>query len=163
MGSEMCIRDRIEGEGSNQIQLNSLFNTEYCDEKIIEVCANQDEDILELYLNEKPIPFEIINQSLTKLVSNNKMVPILLGSAKNSIGVNELLEAIVNFLPSPEGNPNLPLSAMVYSIDFDKTMGKVANVKVFNGSITNREVIKNATRQTEAKVCLLYTSDAADE
>ena len=149
---KVVVLNQIEGEGSNQIKFNTLFINEYCDEKIIEVCANQDEDILELYLNEKPIPFEIINQSLSKLVSNNKIVPILLGTAKNSIGVNELLEAIVNFLPSPEGNPNLPLSAMVYSIDFDKTMGKVANVKVFNGSITNREVIKNATRQTEAKV-----------
>ncbi len=149
---KIIVLDTIENEGSNNVNISTLFSQQHCDDAIIEVIANYDEAILDLYINEKTIPFEMLYKSLSKLTSENKIVPVLLGSAKNSLGVDQLLEAITNFLPSPKGNPDLPLSALVYNIEYDKTMGKVANVKVFNGSITNREMIRNASRQTESKV-----------
>lgn len=157
---QIVVLHEIKGEGNNLVQISSLCDKKSCNEKIIEIIANHDENILALYLNEKPIAFEVQNQSLSKLIYENKIVPVLMGSAKNSIGMKELLDTITNFLPPPQGNPYLPLSALVYSIEYDKVMGKVANVKVFNGSITNREVIKNASRQTEAKVTQVRKSSA---
>ncbi len=146
------VLNTVEREGSNQVELHSFFNHTYCYEKILEVIANYDEHILEMFLDEKEIAFEILQQALAKMVCDNTSVPILMGSAKNNLGMNELLDAITTYLPDPKGNPLLPLSALVYAIEYDKMMGKVAHVKVFNGSITNREVIKNVSRQSEQKV-----------
>ncbi len=149
---KIVVFQEIKGEGNNQVQISSLFNEKICNEKITEAIANHDENILNLYLNEKLIPFEMLNQSLSESIAENKLYPVLMGSAKNSLGITELLDAITDFLPPPQGKPDLPLSALVYSIEYDKIMGKVANVKVLNGKICNRDVIKNASRQTEAKV-----------
>ena len=156
--NDVIIMQEVSKEGSNNVQITPLFEKSNYDESIIEVIANYDEIVLEHYLNADFISFEMLNQSIENLIVANKIVPILFGSAKNSLGMEFLLDSIVNYLPSPDGNCDLPLSALVYNIEFDKTMGKVANVKVFNGSISNREVVKNTTRQTVSKVIQLRKS-----
>ncbi len=155
---DIVVMQNVSNEGSNNVQISPLFDKSNFNEVIVEVIANQDEIVLEKYLNAEIISYEILNQSLKNLIITNKIVPIFLGSAKNSLGMEFLLDSIINYLPSPKGNCDLPLSALVYSIEYDKTMGKIANVKVFNGSISNREIIKNATRQTELKVIQIRKS-----
>ena len=152
LSDKLVVLQSVQNESTNNIKLINRWSANNQSEDIIENIANVDEFILEKYIDGQTIAFEVLNQHLSTAVCECKLYPVLLGSAKNSIGVNELLDAVIQYLPASKGDENKTLSALVYSIDHDKTMGKIANVKVFNGQINNREVIKNATQNIEEKV-----------
>src|SRR5205809_3608986 len=67
---------------------------------------------------------------------------ILLASAKNGVGVKEILEAIVKPIPAPEGNPGAPLQALIFDSVFNSFRGIIAYFRVFNGSVKKDEIIK---------------------
>ncbi len=139
-------------EETNEASIQLLWSKSTQHEEIIESIANIDETILEKYLEGESIAFETLDNSLKAAIQKASISPLLLGSAKNSTGIEELLDAIVQYTPLPAQEPPGKLSALVYKIEYDKTMGKVAHVKVFSGSIKNREIIKNHTQNIEEKV-----------
>jgi GTP-binding protein LepA len=67
---------------------------------------------------------------------------ILLASAKNGIGVEEVLEAIVKRIPAPTGKPDAPLQALIFDSVFNSFRGIIAYFRVFNGSVKKDEIIK---------------------
>ncbi|UCE25942.1 MAG: elongation factor 4, partial [Candidatus Zixiibacteriota bacterium] len=67
---------------------------------------------------------------------------VLLVSAKKGIGIDELMEAIVNRIPAPSGNPDLPLQAMVFDSVFDSYRGAMPLVRVINGRLRAGEKVK---------------------
>lgn len=67
---------------------------------------------------------------------------ILLVSAKAKIGINELLEAIVKKIPSPKGDPNAPLQALIFDSVFDAYRGAIAYIRVVNGTLRTNDKIK---------------------
>lgn len=142
-------------EATNDADIITVWNNENRSDQVVEAIANSDESILEKYLEEQEISFSELNQSLIKAVHQCNLHPVLLGSAKNSIGVKELLDAIINYLPGSNANESKSLSALVYQITHDKTMGQVAHVKVYNGVIKNRELIKNVSQDMVEKVTQL--------
>lgn len=139
-------------EGSNEANINSKWNEQEIDHNVLESIANFDEKILEKYLDKQTIPFTELDNSLIKAVHRCNLHPVLLGSAKNSVGIKKLLNAIIHYLPEPREYKSKELSALVYKISHDKTMGQIAHVKVFSGEIKNREVIKNASQNIEEKI-----------
>ena len=68
---------------------------------LIEACADYDDELMEMYLDEQEIPHERIAQSLHRATLDLKVTPILCGSAFKNKGVQPLLDAIVELLPSP--------------------------------------------------------------
>ncbi len=72
---------------------------------------------------------------------------IILASAKERIGYDEILEAIVERIPSPEGDPNAPLQALIFDSMFDPYRGAIAYVRIFNGTLKEKEEIKFFTNQ----------------
>lgn len=150
--NKIILLNKTENEGSNQAEVISLFNPDYCDESLVESLADADESILEQYLGNQNIPYTVLQSSLKNQIANCKLIPVLFGSAKNNQACDVLLDAIAQLFTSPSYDITAPLSALVYGIGYDKTMGKLAYVKVFKGKISNREVVKNASRQTESKV-----------
>ena len=75
----------------------------------------------------------------------------MFGVAKNTIGVEYLLDAIVRYLPSPNGDVEKPLSGVVFKIEYDKKLGKVAAIRLFDGKIETRDPVYNTTRGLEEK------------
>ena len=67
---------------------------------------------------------------------------ILLASAKNGIGIEEILEAIVKRIPAPTGNPDAPLQALIFDSVFNSFRGIIAYFRVFNGFVKKDEIIK---------------------
>ena len=70
--------------------------------------AELSEEIAELYLEEKDIPLELLKAEIRKLVISNQLCPVFVGSAKKNLGIQPLLDAVVDYLPSPADRPTVP-------------------------------------------------------
>ncbi|NOZ47438.1 MAG: TetM/TetW/TetO/TetS family tetracycline resistance ribosomal protection protein [Chlorobi bacterium] len=147
--------NKVENEGQNNVQLGLRWNDPQFVEELTEIIANTNEEILEKYIANKPILIEELNKHLNKTVQEGNLFPVLFGSAKFSLGIDDLLESIVRFLPGPKGKENLPLSAYVYKIEFDKKAGKLAFVRFYNGLIKNRDIIRNYSQGIDEKVTFI--------
>lgn len=66
---------------------------------------------------------------------------LIYASAKTGIGIKDILEAIVNRIPSPKGNPNAPLKALIYDSIYDSYRGVIVNVRVFDGTLRESEKV----------------------
>ena len=81
----------------------------------------------------------------------------LMISAKSGIGIPELLEAIVDRIPAPEGDPDAPTKAIIYDSWFDPYLGALALVRVFDGQITkNQNVLLMSTKEHHQVLDLMY-------
>ncbi len=67
---------------------------------------------------------------------------ILLASAKSKVGIKEILEAVVKKIPSPSGDPNAPLQALIFDSIFDAYRGAIAYIRIFNGTLKTNDKIK---------------------
>ncbi|MFZ4520297.1 MAG: GTP-binding protein [Bacteroidales bacterium] len=147
----VCLQE-VAGEGGNDVSISGLWNEEHMQDSLVEYVVASDENLLNQYLEGKSIDFSALDLQMTRLIHNCEVYPLYFGSAKMGLGMEELLNSVVTYFPQPSGNPEGSLSALVYGIGYDKIMGKIAHVRIFSGSISNREVIFNATRQAEEKV-----------
>lgn len=150
--NNLAILSEVKNEATPEANVSFLWNNEGLSETLIESIANVDEEILDLYLNEHEFSFGELDDAIKRIINSCKLYPVLMGSAKKSIGVRELLNAVVHYLPGPIADESKALSGLVYKLSHDKTMGQVSHVKVFNGQIKNRELIYNASQEKEEKV-----------
>ncbi len=147
----LCLQAPLN-EGENGVSLNNFWTPEFREVQLLETIIASNEKLLQQFLEGHLPSFAETNDQLTWLIRSCAVYPLLFGSAKLGLGMEELLDTVVNYFPPPGGDPEKPLSALVYGIGYDKIMGKIAQIRVFNGTIINREVIFNATRQAEEKV-----------
>ncbi len=147
-------------------------------EKLIESLAEQDEDLLELYISGQEPDLQTLKQSLRKQVVGLQGVPVLAGSALKNIGVQPVLDAVCDFLPSPlevalvEGvEPNkgrkksfpvsssAPFSALVFKIALEG--GRVlALLRIYSGLIKAGDTVYNAAQDEEQRLARLFTLHA---
>ncbi len=140
-------------------------------EKLIETLAEFNEDIMLKYLEEEEITEEDLRRAIRKSTIAFEVVPVLAGSAFKNKGIQPLLDAIVEYLPSPVDRPpveginpltgekeirkpdeNMPLTALAFKIMTDKYIGKVTYVRVYSGKITKGEYVYNATRGIKERI-----------
>lgn len=138
---------------------------------LIESLAENDESILDLYYEDSEIPLAMLVDALRKNTMNNKMVPVICGSAYKNMGVQLLLDSIVNFLPSPEDlepvsgtrldseeeikvNPdtNEELSALIFKILSDRHVGKLAFTRVYSGRLKSGSYVFNSSTGKRERV-----------
>ena len=103
--------------------------------------AEYDDALAEAYLEERPIPREQILQGLRQGVADRQVFPVLFASAKTGQGMGPLLEGITTYLPPASGQDDGPLSAVVYQVDYDPAMGKAAHLRLFSGTLKNRDSV----------------------
>lgn len=156
----------VAGEETNNPEINSLICgakennqrhpnlAEYLD-RIIEKIADKDEEVLNKYLEEEKIEEDVIIEKLTEGVHKAEIYPVLYGAAIKGIGVRELLEALVQYLPAPRGSSEEELSGVIFKIQQHKTLGKLAFARLYSGEIKSRAIIYNKTKDVEEKVALI--------
>lgn len=143
--------------GGNTANLQWTFSEEvlseetHVSEELIEKIIETDGRLLDLYLEGEAIQFEQLKSSLKQSVTDCLLIPVIMGVAKSAIGIEELLDVIIDYLPKNKGDANKPLSAVVFKIEHDKSLGKMCYVRVFDGSIKPRDILHYANR-TEGKV-----------
>lgn len=139
-------------------------------EKMLEAVSEFDDTIMEDYLEGNEIDKKRIKAAIRKATITNKMTPVLCGSSYKNKGVQLLLDAIVDYLPSPldvppiegvdmEGNPverhaadDEPLSALAFKIVSDPFVGKLAYVRIYSGDIKSGSYIFNSTKGKRERV-----------
>ena len=135
---------------------------------LIEACADYDDELMEMYLDEQDIPHERVAKSLHRATLDLKVTPVLCGSAFKNKGVQPLLDAIVELLPSPlevppvtgfvplkdgsEGEPaergaddTAPFAALAFKVMADPFVGKLTYFRVYSGKLSSGSRVLNAT------------------
>jgi elongation factor G len=147
-------------------------------EKLIESVADIDDGIMEAYLAEAPIANEALKAAIRKAVIDLRLVPILCGSALKNKGIQLLLDAIVDFLPSPEELPpikgthpqsgevilcppaaNKPLAALIFKVSMIEGR-KLSFVRIYSGRLEAGQEVYNPSRKIKEKVSRLLQMHA---
>ena len=148
--------------------------------KLIEKIAETDDTLIEKYLNNEQISDDELKQALRRAVIAYKLVPIFAGSSLRNKGVQPLLDAVVDYLPSPLDvgavmghNPktdaeekrapeaSAPLSGLAFKIQIDPHVGKLTYFRVYSGTVTAGSYIYNSTKnQTErvGRILLMHAN-----
>ncbi len=140
-------------------------------EELITTLADYDDEILMRYLEGEEIPPETIKRVLRKTTINGDLVPVLCGTALRNKGIQPLLDAIVDYLPSPldippvvgvnpetgeeetrEADPDGPLAALVFKIVSDPYVGRLAYVRVYSGRLKAGTAVLNSTRNRKERI-----------
>lgn len=149
-----CIAmQKVINEAESNADIRSKWNEQLFDgkhlETLIETIAEYDDDLMASYLEGERLNFKQFNDVLKASISQSKLIPIFCGTAKTGMGVMALLDGIVEFFAAINGDLTQALSAVVFKIEHDKTLGKMAYLRVFNGVIKSKDILVNATRTLE--------------
>lgn len=136
--------------------VNNFKNETSLIEKIVE----NNDNLFEQYLDGNIPDWEILNDELKKNIFN--IVPVLFGSAKKTLGIKELLNAIIAFLPNPKINSE-ELSGIVFKTYHKKADGKICAVRLFGGTINSRSEINNASKKLIEKISLIKNTDIQNQ
>lgn len=140
-------------------------------EKMLEAIAETDEELLNKYLEGEEITEEEINRALRKATINVQIIPVVCGSSFKNKGIQLLLDAVVNYLPSPLDIPAIrgvhpetgieeerhasdeePFSALAFKIMADPYVGKLAFFRVYSGTLKAGSYVYNSTTQKRERI-----------
>lgn len=141
---------------------------------LLEKIADFDEEIMEKYLQGEEIDTIRLKQKIRELTLANKVVPVYAGSALKNIGVQPLLDGVIDFLPSPLDVPQLegieptskkklafaisskaPLSALVFKVSME-TGRKLTLVRLYSGKLKAGDSVFNVTQGKEERVARIF-------
>ncbi len=140
-------------------------------EELIEAVADVDDELMEKYLDEDEISVDTLKAAIRRATINLKFYPVLVGSAYKDKGIQLLLDAVVDYLPSPlevrpytAKDPNTdkevdlkaddkkPFAALAFKIMTDPYVGRLTFLRVYTGSLKSGTYIRNTTRDKRERV-----------
>ncbi len=162
MGKDM----RVEDIPADMMELAQEYRT-----KLVDACADIDEEIMELALEEQPIPTELLRKALRRGTIDNLLVPVVCGTSYRNKGVQKLLDAIVDYMPSPVDIPPIkgvnpdteeeeerpssddePFSALAFKIATDPFVGRLSFIRVYSGTLNTGTQVLNSTKKQKERI-----------
>jgi len=151
---------------------------------MLESISDEDEEIMMLYLEGEEIPEKMIKTALRKATIGYKIVPVTCGSSYKNKGVQELLDAIVEYMPSPldkkaitgvnpktdeeetrEPSDDAPFAALAFKIMTDPYVGKLAFFRVYSGTLESGKTVLNTNknqRERMGRILLMHANHRED-
>ncbi|MFB0917829.1 MAG: elongation factor G [Clostridiaceae bacterium] len=138
--------------------------------KLIEACADFNEDIMEKYLEGEEVTSDEIKAAIRKGVVSNGLIPVICGSSYKNKGVQEMIDCVVDFLPSPLDIPavkgmlpdgeeaerpaddNAPMAALAFKIATDPFVGRLAFTRIYSGIMKSGSYVLNSTKGKRERV-----------
>jgi len=117
-----------------------------------ESLAGTDDALLEKYARNETFDWADIKPRIVDHCRRGSAFPVYFGAAMAGIGVPEVLDAIIDYLPPPVGKPSNPLSAVVFKIETGGPNGRVTHVRIFEGRIGRAEVVASASMEGDERV-----------
>ncbi|MFB9279750.1 GTP-binding protein [Cohnella cellulosilytica] len=128
-------------------------------ERLAEKIAERDDALLERYFEQGNLDDSELVSALQDGVARCELFPVLYGASNRGVGVDALMDAIVQWLPAPAGDTEQPLSGVVFKLDKDPTMGRLAYVRLYGGVLRNRDTVRNHSLDIEEKVTQIRKMD----
>nr|WP_275432955.1 elongation factor G [Corynebacterium hadale] len=151
-------------------------------EKLLEAVAESDEELMEKYFGGEELTKDEIKAAIRKMTVNSEIYPVLCGTAYRNKGVQPLLDAVVDYLPSPldvgevhgtalDGETPMtrkpsveePFSALAFKVAVHPFFGKLTYVRVYSGQAIPGENMLNSTKQNKERVGKLFQMHANKE
>ena len=152
-------------------------------QKMVEAIASTDDELMEKFLMDEEITVDELKAALRKATIENKLVPVVCGTSYKNKGVQKLLDAIVDFMPSPVDVPairgtnedgeeverpsddNAPFSALAFKIMTDPYVGKLCFFRVYSGTIPVGTTVYNSSkkqRERMGRILQMHANDRKD-
>ena len=139
--------------------------------KLVDAAADLDDEIMMLVLEGEEVPADMIRAALRKGCVENKLVPITCGTSYKNKGVQKLLDAIIDYMPSPLDIPPIagvnpdtgeedhrpaddkaPFSALAFKIATDPYVGRLSYFRVYSGQLEKGTAVYNSTKQVHERM-----------
>ncbi len=152
--------------------------------KLLEAVSDFDDDIAELYLEGEDVPADMIRAAIRKATVSVKMIPVTCGTSYKNKGVQKLLDAIVDYMPSPLDIPpvvginpkteeeesraaddSAPFSALAFKIMTDPYVGRLSFFRVYSGTLETGKTVLNSTknqRERLSRILLMHANHRED-
>ncbi|MBV8929877.1 MAG: elongation factor G, partial [Mycobacteriaceae bacterium] len=144
--------------------------------KLLEIVAETDEELLEKYLGGEELTVDEIKDAIRKLTISSEIYPVLCGSAFKNKGVQPMLDAVVDYLPSPldvpaavghvpgkedqevvrDASTDEPFAALAFKIATHPFFGKLTYIRVYSGSVDSGSQVINATKGKKERLGKLF-------
>ena len=140
-------------------------------EKLMDAVSMFDDEIMEAYLGGEEVPLSKIRAAIRKATIDNDMVPVVCGTSYKNKGVQKLLDAVVEYMPSPVDIPhikginpktdeeeerpsddNAPFSALAFKIMTDPYVGRLSFFRVYSGHLTTGSSVLNSTKNVKERI-----------
>ncbi len=140
-------------------------------EMMLDAIASEDDDVAALYLEGEEVPIEELKRAIRKATIANKIVPVTCGTSYKNKGVQKLLDAIVDYMPSPIDVPHIkgvnpetgdeverpssddePFAALAFKIATDPFVGKLCFFRVYSGVLQAGSTVYNACKDKNERI-----------
>jgi elongation factor G len=148
-------------------------------EKLVEVISENDDEAMESYLEGTELPVAELKAALRRATIASKVNPVVCGSAFKNKGVQPMLDAVVDYLPSPvdvgavhgtlqdgvtpaerEPDPTVPFCGLAFKVATDPHLGKLTFVRIYSGTLNTGTQVVNATRDRKERIGKIYQMHA---
>ncbi|MBB6713820.1 elongation factor G [Clostridium gasigenes] len=123
-------------------------------EDIVVLLGEENESILNEFYDET-LTLDKVKSEIIIQAKAAKIYPVLFGIAIDGVGIEELLDGLIDYIPAPINLDNEDFSALVYKISHHKTFGKISHIKIFSGKLKARENVLNIRTDIKEKVTLM--------
>ena len=139
--------------------------------RLLEAVSDFDDEIMMMYLEGEEVPAEKIRSAIRRATCEVKMVPVTCGTSYKNKGVQKLLDAVVDYMPSPldvpaiagtepktgeeetrEASDDAPFSALAFKIMTDPYVGRLAFFRVYSGTFTTGATVMNSTKGKRERI-----------
>jgi elongation factor G len=174
VGNRALVWEEGMGEEFKEVPIpeNMVTATEEARHNLVDVVSNFDDNVMEKYLSDEEITADDLKAALRTGTLANAIVPILCGSAFKNKGVQPMLDAVVDFLPSPldipptvglkpgkaeeevvrEPKDDAPFSALAFKIMTDPYVGKLTYLRVYSGTLEKGGTVENTTKGKKERI-----------
>ncbi len=176
-------KDLGENFKTSEVPTELKEEVEKARSQLMERIAETDDTLMEKYLNNKEITVSEAKEALRKATISYKLVPVYCGSSLRNKGVQPLLDAVVDYLPSPLDLPpvtgtnvngeleerkpdvNEPFCALAFKIQLDPHVGKLTYIRIYSGVLNASSYILNASKKNKERIgrLLLMHADHREE
>ena len=150
-------------------------------EELLDAAANFSDELMEAVLEEQDVPVDLLKAAIRKGVIANELNPVFVGSAYKNKGIQELLDAVVDYLPSPLDIPPVegtdpktgetitrkadikePFSALAFKIMTDPYVGKLTYFRVYSGHLDSGSYVYNVNKDDRERLSRILEMNAND-
>jgi elongation factor G len=148
-------------------------------EKLLESVSEADDEVMERYLEGEELSVDMIKSAIRRATIAGTINPVLCGSAFKNKGVQPMLDAVIDYLPSPldvppiegiaidgetplqrKANPSEPFAALAFKVQTDRHLGKLTYVRVYSGTLESGSQVINSTKDRKERVGKIYQMHA---